>query len=163
MAVVDLDGDGFDEVVFASTFSPVDVIVPSGGQRSRHMRSVVHVLKYQNGALNVISSAPLGDPDGAHDFHGYGAAGIAVGDLKIVGEPAGLNVVVTTLNGELIVFKQSGGVLNPAPVFRTFVDGSLGAFNSIVIDNLDEELNGPKPELYIAGSMGVRKFYAPGQ
>jgi hypothetical protein len=47
-------------------------------------------------------------------------------------------------------------------VFRTFVDGSLGAFNSIVIDNLDPT-NLDKPEVYIAGSMGVRKFYAPMQ
>jgi hypothetical protein len=69
---------------------------------------------------------------------------------------------VTTLNGELVVFSQTNGVLNAAPLFRTILDTSLGAFNSIVVGDLDQaNPYGTKPEIYIASSTGVRKFYVP--
>ncbi|MEZ5965126.1 MAG: hypothetical protein R3F56_14930 [Planctomycetota bacterium] len=64
--------------------------------------------------------------------------------------------MVTTLNGELVVFRQTNGVMNPAPLFRTVVNGSLGAFNSIVVEDLDP--NRPGKEVYIAGSSGIRRF-----
>lgn len=48
------------------------------------------------------------------------------------------------------------GVVQAAPVYRTVVEGSLGAFGGIVIDNLDP--SHPKPEVYIAGSSGIRRF-----
>jgi hypothetical protein len=159
MALADLDPTpvGYSEIVFASTFSPIDVPVPAPpGTHSGHMRSHVHVLKYQGGALQTISTQPLGDPySTTHDFHGYAAAGIEVADLTQDGKP---EVIVATMHGELIVFEQTNGVLGATPIFRTIVEGSLGAFNSIVVGDFDT-VNGSKPEVYIACSMGMRKFY----
>ncbi|MEZ5963781.1 MAG: hypothetical protein R3F56_08040 [Planctomycetota bacterium] len=65
-------------------------------------------------------------------------------------------IFVTTLNGELVVFQQTNGIIDPNPLFRKVVEGSLGAFNSIVIANLDPADS--KPEVYIAGSAGIRRF-----
>ncbi len=74
---------------------------------------------------------------------------------------------MTTLNGEFVVLRQSGGVF-PAPdggaqqpMFQTIVDGQLGAFNSIVVGDFDGNINLTKPEVYIASTTGIRKFYVP--
>lgn len=81
--------------------------------------------------------------------------GLAVLDLP-TNPPISKAIVVTTMNGELAVFTQSNGVINQTPMFRTIVEGSLGAFNSIVLANLVPAA--PKPQLYIAGSSGIRRF-----
>ncbi|MEZ5963779.1 MAG: hypothetical protein R3F56_08030 [Planctomycetota bacterium] len=54
-----------------------------------------------------------------------------------------------------MVFQQTNGIIDPTPLFRKVVEGSLGAFNSIVIADLDAD---SKPEVYIAGSSGIRRF-----
>jgi hypothetical protein len=110
--------------------------------------------------LDRISSAPVGDPYGPDALHGFGACGIAIADLNETGVTNPTPVIlVTTLNGEFVVFAQSSGVLTPTPLYRTVVEGQLGAFNSIVVSNLDIAHFGNKPEIYIASSLGVRKFY----
>ncbi len=83
--------------------------------------------------------APVGDPYvAAHDLIGYGACGIAVADLDETGQPNPTpEILVTTLNGEFVVFAQTGGVIDPTPRFHTIVDGQLGAFNSIVVGDFD--------------------------
>ena len=128
------------------------------------MRAYLHVLKYVGGATPRLvrhSTVPIGDPYASHDLHGFGACGIAVKDLNETGVQGTTTpeVLVTTLNGEFVVFAQTGGVLNPLPLFRDVLDGQLGAFNSIVVDDLDQDFFGTKPEVYIATSTGVRKFY----
>ena len=129
------------------------------------MRAYLHVLKYEGGATPRLvrhSTVPIGDPYASHDLHGFGACGIAVKDLNETGETNPKpEVLVTTLNGEFVVFAQTGGVLNPSPLFRDVLDGQLGAFNSIVVGDLDSERNQNRPEVYIATSTGVRKFYVP--
>jgi hypothetical protein len=68
----------------------------------------------------------------------------------------------STLNGEFVVFGQTNGMINPTPLFQTIVEGQLGAFNSIVVGDLDTRINSTdKKEVYIASSTGVRKFYVP--
>ncbi len=90
--------------------------------------------------------APVGDPyAAAHDLIGYGACGIAVADLDETGQPNPTpEILVTTLNGEFVVFAQTGGVIDPTPRFHTIVDGQLGAFNSIVVGDFDP-CNLPEP------------------
>ena len=101
----------------------------------------------------VGNTIPVGDA-GSDDFLGYGACGIAIADVPAHGKL----VFVTTLNGELAVFRPlAGGGLDPNPVFRTVVEGSLGAFGSIVVANLAPDPN-DMPEVYIAGSSGIRRF-----
>ena len=67
---------------------------------------------------------------------------------------------MTTLNGEIAVFAHTNGAINPNAVFRKVVEGSVGAYNSIVIEDLDPSQagGGAKPEIYIAGSSGIRRF-----
>jgi len=146
MAVADLTGDGLDEIVFAPIYNPID---GAGGTVHAH----VHVLTGASGTLaDIGSGVSLGTPGTA--FLGYGACGIAVVDFPLHSiEKA---ILVTTLNGELVVFGQTNGVINAAPLFRTVVTGSLGAFNSIVVEHLDP--NVPGKEFYLAGSSGIRKF-----
>ncbi len=115
---------------------------------------------------------PIGnpyDPTNYGDLCGYGACGLAVADLDGDDTP---EVLVTTENGEFVVLRQSGGVfatpnggmMQPTqPMFQTIVDGQLGAFNSIVVGDFDHHIGVPntKPEVYIASTTGIRKFYVP--
>jgi hypothetical protein len=145
--------------MFAPVVGPVDsVLPPPPSTQAGWIQAFVHVLQVNaNGtALQRISTQPIGDPYSGH-LHGYGAAGIAVAELYDAA--TGPEVIVTTLNGELVVFSQTNGVLNAAPLFRTILDTSLGAFNSIVVGDFDQVWFGNKPEIYIASSTGVRKFY----
>ncbi|MEZ5965129.1 MAG: hypothetical protein R3F56_14945 [Planctomycetota bacterium] len=146
MAVADLTGDGLDEIVFAPIYNPID---GAGGT----VRAHVHVLTGASGTLaDIGTGVALGTP--GTDFLGYGACGIAVVDFPL--HSIERAILVTTLNGELVVFGQTNGVINPAPLFRTIVSGSVGAFDSIVVEDLDPST--PGKEIYIAGSSGIRRF-----
>jgi hypothetical protein len=46
------------------------------------------------------------------------------------------------------------------PIWRTNVTGSLGCYNSIVVDDLDAD---GLQELYLAGSQGIWRFVLPGE
>ena len=174
LALADLDGDGYAEVVCAPAIAPIDAeqvpidMVPPGPPfRSGWSQSFVHVLKYQampERKLVRVSSAPIGDPYRAEHLHGFGACGIAVADLDETGQPDPTpEILVTTLNGEFVVFGQSGGVIDRNWRFHTIVDGQLGAFNSIVVGNLDPQIGsvGARPEVYISSTTDIRKFYVP--
>jgi hypothetical protein len=112
LALADLTGDGFDEVIFAPLYSPIH---HTGGTVRSH--------------LHVLTTSP----------------------------PISKAIFVATLNGELVVFQQTNGVVNPNPLFRTVVPGGIGAFNSIIVANLVPD-TASKPEVYIAGSSGLRRF-----
>ncbi len=65
--------------------------------------------------------------------------------------------MVTTLAGDLSVFQRtSNSIVTPAMV-HTWVLGTLSAFNSIVIEDLDSDMRKRK-ESYGAGSEGIRKW-----
>ncbi len=158
MAVADLDGDQLDEVIFASVYSPIDGVV--GGT----VRSHLHVFTGRNGLLEEMpnTSGVKGTPIGIvgnDDFLGYGACGLAIIDHPLI-TSIQKGILVTTLNGEIAVFAHTNGAINPTAVFRKVVEGSVGAFNSIVIEDLDPSQAGgfAKPELYVAGSSGIRRF-----
>ncbi len=148
LAVQDLDGDGYHEVLFAPYWCQVD-------SQGKPAQARLYVLKHNGTDFTTLATADLGDPTLLpQDFPGYGACGVAVANLDGTGGP---EVLVTTLNGELIVFGWSNG---PPPTLTTLhrriVEGAIGAFNSIVIADL---LAGDgKPEVYLAGSSGIRRF-----
>jgi hypothetical protein len=150
LALADLTGDGLDEVLFAPMYSP---ILWNGGS----VRSHLHVLTGASGALSPLSSAPVGEP-GNDDFPGYGTCGLAIADVP--GTSISKAIFATTLNGELVVFQQTNGVVNQTPLFRAVLQGSIGAFNSIVIGNLEPDAS-DKPEVYLPGSYGIRRFDFP--
>ncbi len=67
-------------------------------------------------------------------------------------------LVLTTLGGDLVIIDihKSGNTVSLGALRQwDILDGSLGANNSILIRDLDGD---GKNELYIAGSLGVRKF-----
>jgi len=150
----DLTGDGLDEVIFAPLYSPISHM---GGT----VRAHVHVLTGSSGTFQELpgtTGVPVGEANN-DDFLGYGACGLAVADLPT--DPViSKAIFVTTMNGELVVYKQTNGVIDPTALYRKVVAGSLGAFNSIVIENLVPDASS-KPEVYIAGSSGIVRFDFP--
>jgi hypothetical protein len=91
----------------------------------------------------------------------FGVCGIAVGDVDdgSTGGDAHDELVLTTVNGDLVVFDLAlvGGKVGLGPLLHWSVhDGSLGVCNSIVIAGLDGAIEGN--EVYVAGSNGIRKF-----
>ena len=87
-----------------------------------------------------------------HIARSYTGYGLQLGDL--FPSSPGPELIATTLNGDLFVFAIDGDGITQL-LFRTRVEGALGAFNSIVVANLDQV---PGNELYVAGSLGLRKF-----
>ncbi|MCC6673427.1 MAG: hypothetical protein IT458_20380 [Planctomycetes bacterium] len=148
LAVANLDGDPQEEIVFAPIFDNI-------GGAGTPMRSSVYVLKYQAGTppvLQRISQRPIGTPGTARP--GYGACGVAIAELDAAS--ADREILVTTLNGELVVFPCPGGSLG-TPLFQNVYEGSLGAYSSILLE--DRLPPAGKPErIYIAGSAGIRCF-----
>ncbi|MCC6669776.1 MAG: hypothetical protein IT458_01860 [Planctomycetes bacterium] len=147
LAVGNLDGDPQEEIVVAPLFS-------NNGAGGAPMRSSVYVLKYHDSAnptLQLVSQRPVGTPGTA--LPGYGACGLAITNLDA--DPAN-EVLVTTLHGELVVFPCPGGNLG-TPLLQNVYEGSLGAYNSILLE--DRVAPAGKPErIYIAGSAGIRCF-----
>ena len=154
LTVANVQGDAHDEIIFAPHYSPIPHL---GGS----VRSHIHVLQgTPQGGLTHVGAPPPVPVAGnlTDDFLGYGACGMAVVDLAPLNlePPLGKVILVTTLNGELAVFQQNDGVLDPSPLYRRIVEGSIGVFGSIVVANLDP--SSAKPELYLAGSSGIRRF-----
>ena len=83
----------------------------------------------------------------------FAVAGLAVGDLLGDASP---ELVVASLNGDLLIYGINGGRIQTPPLQRVKLDGAVGAHNGLIIDDLDPSFFGN--ELYVAGSMGIRKF-----
>lgn len=91
------------------------------------------------------------EPTSLEPRGGYCVVGLKIADLL----PAdGDELIAGTLAGDLFILPAEPG--QPlAPVWRTHVPGAIGYYNSMVVADLDKE-NGP--ELYVAGSYGLRRF-----
>jgi hypothetical protein len=85
-----------------------------------------------------------------------GVSGMALGDL--LGGPEE-ELVVTTMSGDLFVYSVGASSLSAAPAFRTWFGGAGGAYGSLFIGDLDPTATGS--ELYLAGSIGIRKWRRP--
>jgi len=141
LAVERIGGEYF--IFFGTVSAPIQ---PTGSQ----MTGYLHTLRVDSNRL-VEHGEPIPI--------GYGVSGIAVGELSSEGESSPMReIVVTTLDGDLEVFRvDDGGNVTPAPIYKLRTTGSLGACNSIVIGDYCD-LNGSKPEVYVAGSRGIRRF-----
>lgn len=152
MAVSDLDADPTtDEVVF----SPLHDQVNHVSQPARPTLRVLRVVASGSGhAFAPVASLPLSGPQ---DIAPSCVCGLAVADFG-TGTARKVYIVVTTLNGELLVYAWDPvNAQFGALVHSQIVEGSLGAYNSILIHDLSTT-NGAKPELYIAGSRGMRRW-----
>ncbi len=103
--------------------------------------------------LVELSNTLVGE-GGTSAFLGYGTSAIAVDVIPVGGNPRQV-IFVATLNGELAVFGHNQGLIDTNALFRTIVDGSLGGFGSILVD--DVQGDGSK-EIYVGGSAGLRRF-----
>ncbi len=139
LALGDFTGDGFDEVVFAPYYDTVD---SAGNDATATLRVLTH------DGTNFVPHLTVPMPTGAGAL-GYAPSGIALHDFTADGVP---EIVVTTLTGELFVFDGSSAAL----LDTEYVEGAVGALNSIVIADL-VGADG-KAEVYVAGSMGIRRF-----
>lgn len=90
---------------------------------------------------------------GSGDRGAYGIVGLAVAEL-LPGSP-GDELIVTTLSGDLLVLQAD----TLATVWRTHLSGAIGFYDSIVVDDLDGD---GRPELYVAGSLGLWRFLPTG-
>ncbi len=130
----------------------------SPGTPADPMVSVIAAIRYTgsasfSGSTLVETQRLVLDGGAANRPRVYGVCGIAVGDV-IPGNNL-QEIVVTSLDGHVLVYERDdSGTFGPL-VYQTMVEGSVGAFNSIVIADLDD--NGQN-ELYVAGSLGIRKF-----
>ncbi len=94
----------------------------------------------------------------------YGVCGIATGDMDS-SDADGIadELVLTTLNGDLVVYNllpsgAPGGVmLDARPLHWSVHDGALGASNAVLVDDVSAER-----AVFVAGSMGMRKFVLAG-
>jgi hypothetical protein len=91
----------------------------------------------------------------------FGLCGIAVGDLFEDQDGVDAELVLTTLAGDLVIYDldpvgTDGVAVVTPPLHHEICDGALGAYNSILIDDTE-----PDRVLWVAGSMGMRKFVVP--
>src|SRR5206468_1803015 len=114
---------------------------------------------WQSATLHETSRLVL-DGSSANQPKVYGVCGMAVGDIipasSLIAGSAEQELVVTSLMGHLLVYElHSDGTIGNL-LYQAQVDGALGVYSSIVIADLDNPPNGN--ELYVAGSLGLRKW-----
>ena len=83
----------------------------------------------------------------------FGVCGLAVGDA--LGSVPGAELVATTMDGQMFVYQRQNNGALAALSCQLRVDGALGAFNSILFDDSDQD---GKMETWVAGSTGLRRF-----
>ncbi|MBK8976318.1 MAG: hypothetical protein IPM29_10340 [Planctomycetes bacterium] len=113
----------------------------------------VRWLQWDAAAMHTQGAAVILEPDST-GRGGFGVCGLAVGDLIEDASCPGDELVVTTLAGDLYVFALDASSIG-APLVHTWVPGSLGAYNAIIIEDLDQDGHS---ELYVAGSQGIWKW-----
>ncbi len=79
--------------------------------------------------------------------------GMVLGDLL---PASGDELVVSTLSGDVIVYSAD----TMTELWRTHVHGAVGCYNSLRIEDLDDDGH---MELYVAGSSGLRRLVRPGE
>jgi hypothetical protein len=82
----------------------------------------------------------------------YGVCGIGVGEIPTGG---GDKIVVGSLDSHLLVYERQADGNFGSLLCQAQVEGAVGAYNSIVIADLDGTAGN---ELYVAGSLGLRKW-----
>ncbi len=130
-----------------------------GGALDHHevVSGAVHMMTWAPGSgpplvQQTVTYHPLANSRGA-----YGVVGLKVGVLL---PNAGDELVVATMSGDLIVYNIDPATHLLSEIWRTYVAGSAGFYNSIAIEDLDDD---GKKELYVAGSLGLWRLTQPGE
>jgi hypothetical protein len=112
----------------------------------------VHRFSWQPGQNPVRQQSVAFHPTSAEPRGAHGVTGLCVADL--LPGSAGDELIVATMSGDLIVLSAD----TMQEIWRTHVDGSIGFYNGIRV----EDLNGDgHMELYVAGSKGLWRFVTP--
>jgi hypothetical protein len=124
-----------------------------------HPASTLRWVRWDGVTMQQVGGVVHLDPSSATSGRGgFALSGLAVGDLLPDPEYPGPELVATTLNGDLFVIRISAGAIDPTPIVHTWVDAALGAYNSILIEDIDFV---PGPELYVGSSQGIYKWVHP--
>ena len=147
LSLFDLDGDGVQEILVAPAYEPM---LSTGVAAT----STLSVLRYSasTSSLQVIAQAPLGEL--TTDISGKAARRVTAMTGSGAGAPK--RIVVTTLGGELIAFEWNAAASSLTRKWSGFVEGGLGAFHSLHLGNLT---GASTDELYLASTMGIKKFH----
>jgi hypothetical protein len=158
------EGSGSNELVriwFGTSYghAPLPAAYATSGslQDSEVLCGGIHTMTWSassgfSGATTV--SLRPGSPAGS----GFGVVGLAVANLLPESVHAGEELIATTLSGDLLIFEPM--LTSSTPIWRTNVTGSIGCYNSIIVDDLDGD---GLQELYLAGSQGIWRFVLPGE
>ncbi|MBK8979024.1 MAG: hypothetical protein IPM29_24270 [Planctomycetes bacterium] len=110
-------------------------------------------LRWDGTSMQTMGDRRVLEPPTLGGRGGFAVSGLAVGDV-IHDEFPGDELVATTMAGDLFVFALGTSGIGPMLV-HTWVPGSLGAYNAILIEDFD--LDGEN-ELYVGGSQGIWKW-----
>ncbi len=133
------------------TYPDQAVVTPAAGAR---MVGAVRWMRWDGTTMQKLDDL-TSDPSLANsDRGGFAVAGLAIGDAVQAPERAGPELLVTTLAGGLFVFALGANTIG-SQLQHVWVPGSLGAYNSILVEDLDFDF---KNEVYIAGSQGLWKW-----
>jgi hypothetical protein len=114
-----------------------------------HPTSTLRWVRWDGVTMQQVGGVVHLDPSSATSGRGgFALSGLAVGDLLPGPDYSGSELVATTLEGDLFVFRISGGAIDPA----------LGAYNSILIEDIDFS---PGTEIYVGSSQGIYKWVHP--
>ncbi|MFY9343215.1 MAG: hypothetical protein WAT39_12035 [Planctomycetota bacterium] len=113
----------------------------------------VYTFTWSPGGFGSMTGVPL-EPFGITPRGGHGIVGLAVGDILPSPTHPGDELVVGTLSGDLVFLDP----VSLAYLWHTHVPGSAGHYNSIRIEDLDQD---SYPELYVSGSFGIWRFVQP--
>jgi len=154
--MIDDKGGTYDEIVLVTAYGPID-------SAANPVHATVRVLDHDGTNLSDPSktgfmeeaSARVGNSQTTPMRPGFGACGVAVANVDLnTSDP---EIIVTTLTGELVVYpwNRSTKTIGP-PIYHAVLEGALGAWNSIIVRDI-APADG-KPEIYIAGASGIRRF-----
>ncbi|MBK8098542.1 MAG: hypothetical protein IPK26_15640 [Planctomycetes bacterium] len=110
-----------------------------------------------NGSSLAQHMVKVLDGSSANNPVAYGVCGVAVGD--VIRNNGVKELVVTTMDGQLLVFTRNSQGHVGQLLLRERLEGSIAPYNSLVVGDLDPM--SPGEEVYVAGSLGVRKFKQP--
>jgi hypothetical protein len=102
------------------------------------------------GSLSLVRTIELPpNAPGIGARGGFGVMGMCLADVL---PDTGDELIVTTIAGDLFVYNTTTWSL----LYRTWVAGALGNYNSIIVKDCEPTI--PGPEIYVAGSMGIHRF-----
>jgi hypothetical protein len=145
--------------VSTGTTTRIGTVASPAAASEARLSASIHVLQWVGNGFSQLSSVrPL--HNGAHGV--YGICGLAVANVD---GQAGEELLATTLEGDLLVYQLTGGVIGSLLYHRGFA-GAIGTYSSIHVgdhlNNTTGAIGGDlKIEVYLAGSAGIIRLDQP--